>query len=83
MNHLNNETDISNLLSENRKLQQTIIEYRQSIKTIQKQIKKNELCVWDTCDHKWVRDRYCTFDEPCKYYCEKCSLYKDRRLYMN
>ena len=37
--------------------------------------------LWDLCDHQWVRDYSCAFDDLCKHYCKVCGLWKDRSLY--
>lgn len=37
--------------------------------------------LWDLCNHQWRRDCSCAFDDPCKYYCNVCGLWKDRSLY--
>ena len=37
--------------------------------------------VWNNCEHIWCRDSTCMRDDYPKYYCKKCKLWNDKRLY--
>ena len=47
------------------------------------QIKKLELNMYDSCVHEWLYDHNCAFDDPIKYYCKYCGLWRRRSLYLN
>ena len=42
---------------------------------------KIELKIFDSCNHQWVRDRTLAHDDPIKYYCKNCGLWRRRSLY--
>ena len=46
-----------------------------------KKICKMNCKIWDLCEHLWVRDYTCNFDDLCKNYCSTCGLWKDRTMY--
>ena len=60
-----------------------IVTLEQEIKQMKQKKSKIELLLWDNCDHEWTRDTSACFDDIHKYYCQECSLYKDRRIYLN
>ena len=60
-----------------------IVTLEQDIKQMKQKKRTIELLLWDNCDHEWIRDTSACFDDIHKYYCQECSLYKDRRLYLN
>jgi hypothetical protein len=63
------------LLTENNYLLETTIKNnKQSIKQIEKDI-------YITCNHNWIYDTGCTFDDICKYKCSICNLYRMPHVY--
>jgi len=52
-----------------------------TIATKKKLTQQLQLQLWDACEHSWVRDPWVNFDDPCKYYCTTCGLWKDRTMY--
>lgn len=72
---------VEELIDENNRLMNKIYEYDNIIGLIKKRIKENEKIVWKTCDHQWKRDYDVAFDDNCKYFCEKCKLWKNFYFY--
>ena len=44
--------------------------------------KSTNLQIWETCNHEWIFDVTSNFDDPCKWICRKCDLYKRKEYYM-
>ena len=55
-------------------LEENVVARRATLHTL-----RGEL--WDICNHQWIRDYSCAFDDLCKHYCSVCGLWKDRTLY--
>jgi len=49
--------------------------------TLKKDLKETSNKIWDLCNHEWIRDYHSSFDDLCKYYCKKCTLWKNRHFY--
>ena len=52
------------------------------IKQLKELRKSTKLKIWETCNHEWIFDRSSNFDDPCKYICNKCDLYKRKEYYL-
>ena len=75
-------TSIDNLVLEIENATNTIMSFEKKINQLKIEIRKKEKHLWNSCKHEtWVFCTACTFDDPCKWYCSKCKLWKDKRLY--
>ena len=73
---------VENLMAYIKNKTANIINFEKQINQYKMEIKKTELTLWNTCKHEeWVYCTACAFDDPCKWYCRKCKLWKDKRLY--
>ena len=78
-----NKSVITELLQKIKKEQTEIIDMEKIINEKKQKIATLEISLWDTCSHCWIRDIFASFDDLCKYYCSKCGLWRDRRIYNN
>ena len=53
------------------------------IRETDKLIQSYKQQLWDSCEHRWVRDYFTSFDDLCKYSCNICGLWRDRSIYFN
>ena len=73
--------DIHKLLRQKIETLDKLLEIKELEKKYKLDLKKIELKIFDNCNHKWVRDRTVAQDDPIKYYCEICGLWRRRSLY--
>ena len=46
-----------------------IKDINREIKEINREIKEINKKIFKTCDHKWIYNKWCNWDDLCKYYC--------------
>ena len=68
------------LININEQHNKEIILLESQIKKLKQEIENNEKEIWKTCSHEWERESTC-YDESVKYYCKKCSLWKNSAWY--
>ena len=57
-------------------------ELEKQLEQLKASIKNDKYNLWKECKHeKWLFCSACPFDDPCKWYCAKCTLWKDGSLY--
>jgi len=47
------------------------------IRKIDEEIKELDIKIFRTCDHNWIYNKWCNWDDLCKYYCDRCGLYRN------
>ena len=72
---------VNKLLTKKIEILDKIVEIQELQKKYKLDLKKIELDIFDTCNHEWVRDRTLAQDDPIKYYCKICGLWRRRSLY--
>tara|TARA_B100001287_G_C22679368_1_gene529456 strand:+ start:38 stop:262 length:225 start_codon:yes stop_codon:yes gene_type:complete len=70
---------IQDLLKEKENLQQQLHDYEKKISEIKKLLKDMDKTIYQTCEHKWIRD-YDNYDDLSKKYCLQCGL-RDYYMY--
>ena len=73
--------NVNKLLNKKIEILDKIVEIQELQKKYKLDLKKVELEIFDSCNHKWVRDRTVAHDDPIKYYCKICGLWRRRSLY--
>ena len=51
------------------------------IQHFKQEVKMKEKILWKECSHEWIRDNTVAFDDHVKYYCKKCSLWRNCYMY--
>ena len=77
----NHEEEIEILLDLNRKANEEINRKMNEIKKMKEEIVEREKRMFRLCDHTFVRDYNCMFDDLCKNYCTKCGCWNDEYMY--
>lgn len=47
------------------------------IEQIKEEIEKMKKELWKSCSHEWERDYSAMHDDPFKYFCKHCKMYKN------
>jgi hypothetical protein len=74
--------DTSKLCEQNQEHKYEIVELREKILVLEAIIKENEKEIWKKCKHDWAYDITSGQYERNCYYCKKCKLWKNGRLYV-
>lgn len=77
----NNSFSSKQLIQQINDLKEDLYSYYEKIETNKKLIKYTEYKLFQTCEHKWVRDPYANFDDNIKQVCANCKLYNCSYLY--
>ena len=73
--------NINKLLTKKIEILDKIVKIHELEKKCKLDLKKVELEIFDSCKHEWVRDKTLAYDDPIKYYCKICGLWRRRSLY--
>ena len=74
---------VTQLLANIKEKEIAIRENNRIIEEHNKKLKEYKKQLWDTCQHRWERDFFTSFDDHCKYSCCICGLWRDRQIYHN
>ena len=58
-----------------------IVEYREKIRKLEEDIRKNEKYIFNHCNHEWEFEYASCMNERNYYYCKHCKLYKNSYMY--
>lgn len=75
------EDAVIQLKREIRELNSDIAHHERIIEKTKLAISFKEKQLWKACEHVWVRDPNCAFDDLVKYYCSQCRLWRKNAWY--
>ena len=80
---MNEPIDCEKLCNNNQEYRYEIVDMREKISQLEKQIKINEKIIWKNCEHDWKYDTTSGQYERNSYYCKKCLLYNNCYMYQS
>ena len=76
------DSKIANIMNDIKGRTNKIMKMEREIEKLKRTIHEDECRLYQLCEHtEWVRCEDCSFDDLCKFYCKKCSLWKNKNFY--